>query len=68
MEIAPPNHSALDELKEYAFISYIRKKKTKQIMKSLFSGYSLFVPFNISLPMTMKRIDLCLALRFVITL
>ena len=58
MEITRSSNSALDELKEYTFVSFVRRKKTKQLVKALFSGYSLFVPFNMSLPMTMKRADI----------
>ena len=67
MEITRSNLSALDELKEYTFVSFVRRKKTSQVVKALFSGYSLFVPFNMSLPMTMKRADICLVSGVAIT-
>lgn len=68
MEITRSSNSALDELKEYTFVSFVRRKKTKQLVKALFSGYSLFVPFNMSLPMTMKRADIRLVRKMLITL
>ena len=51
---------SLKELKDYVFMTYFRKKKTKHLVEMLFSGYQLFVPITVSLPLTLHRKDICI--------
>lgn len=50
---------SLKELREYAFVTYIREMMTTRLMRVLFSNYRLFVPTTISLPLYMRRKDIC---------
>ena len=51
---------SLKELKDYVFMAYLRKKKTKHLVEMLFSGYQLFVPITVSLPLTLRKKDICI--------
>ena len=44
-----PLSPEIDELREYKFIQFIRKRKRRRVMKRFLEGYCLFVPINISL-------------------
>ena len=54
---------SLKELREYAFITWIRKKMNSRVAHALLSGYRLFVPTTISLPLSLKRKDICKLIR-----
>ena len=59
MSFSPQSVTQLEELKNLIFVSYIRRKKTKKVVNALLSGASVFVPQDLSLPIVLKKSDIC---------
>lgn len=59
MSFSPQSVTQLEELKNLIFVSYIRRKKSKKVVNALLSGASVFVPQDLSLPIVLKKSDIC---------
>ena len=59
MSFATKSLTQLEELKNLIFVSYIRRKKSKKVVNALLSGASVFVPQDLSLPIVLKKSDIC---------
>ena len=49
----------VEQLSSYRFVRYIRRKKTKVITNTILAGCFVFIPQDISLPIFLKRKDIC---------
>lgn len=49
----------VEQLSSYRFVRYIRRKKTKVITNTILTGCFVFIPQDISLPIFLKRKDIC---------
>ena len=63
-----PLSPEIDELREYKFIQFIRKRKRRRVMKRFLEGYCLFVPINISLTNRVTSKDIRQIVNLLLTL
>ena len=63
-----PLSPEIDELREYKFIQFIRKRKRRKVMKRLLEGYCLFVPINISITHRVTSKDIRQTVNLLLTL
>ena len=63
-----PLSPEIDELREYKFTQFIRKRKRRRVMKRFLEGYCLFVPINISLTNRVTSKDIRQIVNLLLTL